>query len=131
MAKMIHSMIRVQDLSKSVQFYHELFDLEVKRQVDFDGFSLTYLANEETSFELELTHNYDNEKAYELGNGYGHLAFSSEDIETIWRIASLHNYDPSDIKSLRHKDTLVARFFFVADPDGYQVEVIEKSEVYF
>ncbi|KZN52034.1 VOC family protein [Pseudoalteromonas luteoviolacea] len=131
MAKMIHSMIRVRDLSQSVQFYHELFDLEVKRQVDFEGFSLTYLANKETSFELELTYNYDNEKSYELGNGYGHLAFSTEDIESIWRIASLHNYAPSDIKSLHHKDKLVARFFFVADPDGYQVEIIERNETYF
>ncbi|MDK1288749.1 VOC family protein [Pseudoalteromonas umbrosa] len=131
MAKMIHSMIRVQDLSKSVQFYHELFDLEVKRQVDFDDFSLTYLANKETCFELELTYNHDNEKAYELGNGYGHLAFCAEDIESIWRIASLHDYCPSDIKSLHHKGKLVARFFFVADPDGYQVEVIERNETYF
>lgn len=81
MTKMIHTMIRVSDLDRSLQFYCDVLELEVADQYIFDGFSLTYLANQETGFELELTHNHDQSEPYTHGSGYGHLAVSVEDIE--------------------------------------------------
>nr|WP_272213509.1 VOC family protein [Marinicella sp. W31]MDC2879468.1 VOC family protein [Marinicella sp. W31] len=80
MAKMIHSMIRVLDDARSIDFYKLLFGLEVVDRYPFDGFTLIYLANAETGFELELTVNAGESEAYDLGNGYGHLAVSVDDI---------------------------------------------------
>ena len=80
MAKMIHSMIRVLDEARSLAFYKAAFGLEPVERLDFDSFTLVYLANAESSFELELTINKGREEAYDLGNGYGHLAVSVEDV---------------------------------------------------
>lgn len=130
MAKMIHSMIRVKDAERSIQFYHDVFALEEKRRVDFDDFCLIYLGNKETSFELELTWNHNSNTDYDLGNGYGHLAFAAEKLEPLHQRASELGYQPKEIKSFYNKDTLVATFFFIKDPDGYDIEVIERSELY-
>ncbi|MDK2595868.1 VOC family protein [Pseudoalteromonas obscura] len=130
MAKMIHSMIRVQDLAGSIKFYHELFGFEVRRTIEFDQFSLTYLGNSESHFELELTHNFANTAPYQLGNGYGHLALSSDNIEFLWQKAKTQGYQPSEIKSLNQQEQQVAKFFFVTDPDGYQLEVIERNHIF-
>ena len=81
MPKMIHSMIRVRDEARSLAFY-ELFGLEIAERLDFESFSLIYLSNAESGFELELTVNKD-DKTYELGNGYGHLAFLEDDLEAL------------------------------------------------
>ncbi|MCF7513939.1 VOC family protein [Pseudoalteromonas sp. L23] len=129
MAKMIHSMIRVKDADRSTKFYHDVFALTVKRRLDFSGFSLIYLGNEETSFELELTWNHE-AVDYTIGNGYGHLAFAVDNLEVIYDKAQKSNYNPQAVKDFYNHDVLVARFFFIKDPDGYDIEVIEKSEVY-
>lgn len=127
---MIHSMVRVKDLKHSIKFYHELFELEVKRSIEFESFSLTYLSNQESEFELELTHNFDKTDGYHLGDGYGHLAFSTDNLTAIWEKAQSNGYAPTDIKTLKQLNKLVARFFFVTDPDGYQVEVIESNDLF-
>ncbi len=64
MAKFVHSMIRVLDEVRSVDFYHRAFALEVAERLDFDGFTLVYLSNAENTFELELTINKDRKQAY-------------------------------------------------------------------
>ena len=74
MTKLIHTMIRVRDLDRSVRFYREALELAVRDHFPFDGFSLTYLANDQSGFELELTHNQGQAEPYSHGNGYGHLA---------------------------------------------------------
>lgn len=130
MAKMIHSMIRVKDAQRSIKFYHDVFALQVKRRVDFADFSLIYLANEHSSFELELTWNHHSDSDYDLGNGYGHLAFAEEHLESLHGKAIAAGYQPKEIKSFYNGDDLVAKFFFIKDPDGYDIEVIERSEVY-
>jgi len=78
---MIHSMIRVLDEQRSLDFYQKAFDLSVAERVPFDGFTLIYLSNAETGFELELTVNAGRDKPYDLGDGYGHLAVTVEDVE--------------------------------------------------
>lgn len=130
MTKMIHTMIRVSALDRSLQFYRDVLELEIKDQYIFDGFSLTYLANEETGFELELTHNHDQTEPYTHGSGYGHLAVSVEDIEqTHKRIKSL-GIEAGDIKAFDHQQKHLATFFFVTDPDGYKIEFLQRQGRY-
>jgi lactoylglutathione lyase len=76
MAKMIHSMIRVLDEARSVEFYDKAFGLKVADRIAFDTFTLVYLSNAETGFELELTINQGRIDPYAQGDAYGHLAVS-------------------------------------------------------
>ena len=71
MAKAIHSMIRVLDEGKSVDFYRSAFDLDIADRFEFDGFTLVYLKNRENDFELELTVNHGQKEPYSHGSGYG------------------------------------------------------------
>ncbi|QPB84584.1 lactoylglutathione lyase [Pseudoalteromonas rubra] len=130
MAKLIHSMVRVMDLQKSLAFYHDVLALGERRRIEFEHFSLVYLGNEEAEFELELTWNHDTQQPYELGNGYGHIAVVVDDLAPVHAKAEVLGYQPKEMKSFYNGDTLVARFFFIADPDGYQIEIIERSETF-
>lgn len=126
MAKAIHSMIRVLDEERAVGFYQKAFGLEVADRLDFDTFTLVYLSNSESTFELELTVNKDQTDAYELGNGYGHLAFSVDDLDAEHAKVKALGFEPRDIVEFERDGTLIARFFFVNDPDGYAVEVLQR-----
>lgn len=126
MAKAIHSMIRVLDEDRSLEFYRQAFGLEVADVFDFEGFKLIYLSNPETEFELELTVNKGQSDAYQHGDGYGHLAFSVEDIDgERARLADL-GFEPGEVKSLSHDGEVFATFFFLSDPDGYKIEVLKR-----
>ncbi|ALN72552.1 VOC family protein [Aureimonas sp. AU20] len=127
MAKLIHSMIRVRDESRSVAFYKAAFGLEIAERIDFDAFTLIYLKNGESDFELELTINKDQSAPYDLGNGYGHLAVSVEVLEGEHARLAEIGLAPKDIKALATPDGHTARFFFIEDPDGYKIEVLERS----
>ncbi|NVD06254.1 lactoylglutathione lyase [Vibrio sp. JPW-9-11-11] len=130
MTKLIHSMVRVSDLARSIAFYRQALELEVKDQFMFDGFSLTYLANAETGFELELTHNHSQEDPYSHGSGYGHLAVSVEDIEQAHKRIKDLEIDASDVKVLDHNGAHLATFFFITDPDGYKIEFLQRQGRY-
>ena len=123
-------MIRVFNAADSIKFYQDVFNFRVKRLINFDRFDLIYLGNDETDFELELTANHQQQTNYELGNGYGHLAFAATDIELLHNEAVSKGYQPKEVKSFYNGETLVAKFFFINDPDGYDIEVIERSEFY-
>lgn len=126
MAKAIHSMIRVLDEKASCEFYSKAFGLSVADRLDFDSFTLVYLSNTESDFEVELTVNKDQKKPYELGNGYGHLAVSVEDLDVEHKRFVEQNLKPRDIVDFKRNGDLIARFFFVQDPDGYQIEVLQR-----
>lgn len=126
MAKAIHSMIRVLDEQRSTEFYRQAFHLDVFDRLDFDTFTLIYLRNNESDFELELTVNKDQTEAYELGNGYGHLAFCVEDLESEHTKMQSLGYKPNDIVAFDKDNELLARFFFIKDPDGYDIEVLQR-----
>ncbi|MCP3982147.1 MAG: lactoylglutathione lyase [bacterium] len=130
MAKAIHMMIRVLDEKRSLRFYRDVFGLETADRVDFDGFSLIYLRNAENDFELELTVNRGSAEPYDLGNGYGHLAFVVDDLAAEHaRIAGL-GYEAAEIKELHVAGKKLARYFFIADPDGYKIELLERHGRY-
>ncbi|MFV4847459.1 VOC family protein [Edwardsiella tarda] len=130
MAKMIHSMIRVFDLDRSIKFYAQALQLNVKQRYDFDGFSLVYLANEESNFELELTYNADRRTPYSHGSGYGHLAVTVDDINATHSLLLTAQLMPGEVKVFHQQDQVLAKFFFITDPDGYQIEFIERAGRY-
>jgi lactoylglutathione lyase len=127
MAKLVHSMIRVLEEARSVGFYEKAFGLKVADRVAFDGFTLIYMSNPETGFELELTVNAGRDEAYDLGNGYGHLAVTVEDIEAEHKRFNDLGFTVGKLVEMPHDGKPFVRFFFVTDPDGYKTEVIHRG----
>lgn len=130
MAKAIHSMIRVLEEARSVSFYDVAFGLKVADRLDFPSFTLLYLSNPETGFELELTVNKDRTEPYALGDGYGHLALSVTDINAEHARMTAAGLAPRKLVDFAPAGTVIARFFFIADPDGYQIEVLQRGGRY-
>ena len=130
MAKAIHTMIRVLDEDRSVDFYDKVFGLENADRFDFDSFTLVYLRNPEADFELELTVNKDQSEPYSHGSGYGHVAFVVDDLDAEHaRLESL-GIEPRKIVEFERDGALMARFFFVQDPDGYKYEILQRHGRY-
>jgi lactoylglutathione lyase len=119
-------MIRVRDLDSSLRFYANAFGLAVSHRLDFADFSLVYLRNPENDFELELTWNKGRTEPYSHGDGYGHLAVAVEQLEAEHERLSALGFSPMPIKEFSDSGTLLARFFFVQDPDGYKIEVLQR-----
>ena len=130
MAKAIHTMIRVLDLDRSIDFYQRAFDLDVADRFDFDSFALVYLRNSEIDFEIELTLNKEETEPYSHGSGYGHLAVCVDDVSSEHTRLRELGLDPDDVKEFHRDGSLMARFFFVQDPDGYKIEVLERHGRY-
>lgn len=127
MAKFVHSMIRVLDEGKSVDFYDRAFGLKVAERLEFDDFVLIYLSNAENAFELELTVNKGTTDPYDLGKGYGHAAFVVADVDAEHARFTNEGFAPRKLVDFQHQGKTLTRFFFVADPDGYQIEVIQRG----
>lgn len=130
MAKAIHSMIRVLDEKKSVDFYSRAFGLRISDRFPFESFTLIYLRNDQADFELELTINHDRKQPYEHGSGYGHIAFVVDDLAREHARFEREGFNPEPIKEFSREGALMARFFFVTDPDGYRIEVLQKHGRY-
>lgn len=126
MAKTIHSMIRVLDEKRSVSFYEKAFGLQVADRLDFETFTLVYMSSAESAFELELTTNKDRTEPYQLGDGYGHLAVSVSDLDAEHARFEAAGFAPRKIVEFKNEGVLIARFFFVEDPDGYKIEVLQR-----
>lgn len=125
MAKTIHTMIRVLDEARSVGFYRTAFGLEIADRFAFDGFTLVYLRNAEADFEVELTINHGRTEPYQLGDGYGHLAVAVADLDAEHARFVAAGLAPQPVKEFFRDGSLMARFFFVQDPDGYKIEVLQ------
>ena len=130
MAKAIHMMVRVLDLDKSINFYKTAFDLDVADRFDFDGFTLVYLRNPEVDFEVELTWNEGRTEPYDHGDAYGHIAFAVDDLDAEHARFKAAGLKPADIKEFFRDGALLAKFFFVQDPDGYKIEMLQRHGRY-
>ncbi len=130
MAKSIHAMIRVLDEARSVAFYRDAFALDIADRFDFDTFTLVYLRNAEADFEVELTINKGRTEPYSFGDGYGHIAFCVDDLDAEHARFVAAGYSPRNIVEFNRDGSLLARFFFVEDPDGYKIEVLQKHGRY-
>ncbi|MDT2828868.1 VOC family protein [Enterococcus viikkiensis] len=120
--KMAHTCVRVKDLDASLKFYQEAFGFEESSRRDFpeSKFTLVYLTLPGDDYELELTYNYDH-AAYDLGDGYGHIAIASEDIQKLHEEQKAKGFNVTDMKGLPGTEP---SYYFITDPDGYKVEVI-------
>ncbi|WP_249689474.1 VOC family protein [Stappia sp. WLB 29] len=130
MAKCIHAMIRVIDEARSTGFYRTAFGLDIADRFEFDDFTLIYLRNDDADFEVELTVNKGRTEPYDLGNGYGHLAFCVDDLDAEHARFEQAGLAPRKIVEFNRDGALLARFFFVQDPDGYQIEVLQRHGRY-
>jgi lactoylglutathione lyase len=130
MAKAIHMMVRVRDEARSVDFYDRAFGLKIADRFDFDDFTLVYLRNPENDFEVELTVNKGRAEPYQHGDGYGHVAFAVDDLDAEHARFAQQGLEPADIKEFQRDGALMARFFFVQDPDGYKIEVLQRHGRY-
>ena len=122
--KFVHSCIRVLDLEESVNFYKEALDLKVASKRDFpEGeFTLVYLEDEQSDFQLELTYNYDQKEPYTIGDGYSHIAVTVANLEESHRKHKEMGYEVTDLTSLSDSG---GGYYFLTDPDGYDIEVIQ------
>ena len=127
MAKSIHSMIRVLEEERAVSFYDKAFGLRVADRLDFETFTLIYLSNPESEFELELTVNKGRSEPYNLGDGYGHFAVTVDDVEAEHARFEAEGLNPRKLVDFQNNGVRIAKFFFVADPDGYQIEVLQRG----
>ena len=123
--KLLHTMIRVTNAQKSVDFYTKLLNMSVEKKKRLDDCWLYFLNDEEGTTQLELTINDENPTdGYNLGNGFGHLAFSVKSLdefsEKLHSLGYEYLYEPYDLNG---KGTKIA---FIQDPDGYEIELIEK-----
>lgn len=129
-AKAIHLMLRVLEEARSVAFYRAAFGLEIADRFGFDSFTLVYLRNAAADFEVELTINHGRAEPYEPGSGYGHIAFAVDDLDAEHARVSGAGLSPQPIKEFHREGALMARFFFLTDPDGYRIEVLQKHGRY-
>ena len=130
MSKAIHAMIRVLDEARSVTFYEQALGLRVMDRLAFDSFTLVYLRNDESAFEIELTINAGRTEPYVIGDGYGHLAMSVADLGAEHARLTLAGLAPRKIVEFAPAGTVIATFFFLSDPDGYQIEVLQRGGRY-
>lgn len=126
--RLLHTMIRVGDLEKSIAFYTEVLGMRLLRRKDYPGgrFTLAFVGygDEAEHSAIELTHNWDT-TAYDLGNGFGHLAVEVEDAyRACEEVRNKGGKVTREAGPMQHGSTVIA---FVQDPDGYQIEFIQRK----
>jgi len=128
-ARMLHTMLRVLDLGKSLDFYCNQLGMTLLRKKDYESgrFTLAFVGygGEDDHTVLELTHNWDQKEPYEKGTGFGHVALGVRDIyktcERLGRAGVKISRPPGPMK---HGGAVIA---FIEDPDGYKIELIERA----
>jgi len=126
--RLLHTMLRVGNLDRSLAFYTDVLHMQLLRRQDYPGgrFTLAFVGYQQESegAVLELTHNWDTE-SYDLGTGYGHIAIEVEDAYAACeRIRARGGKVVRDAGPMQHGTTVIA---FVEDPDGYKIELIQRK----
>ena len=126
--KYLHTMMRVYDLDKSIDFYTKYLNMKVLRKADYPSgkFTLVFLGygSEDANTVLELTYNWEQEKPYNIGDAWGHIAIGVKGIYNLCK--KLEDDGVNVVRKpgpMKHGTTVIA---FIKDPDGYSIELIEK-----
>ncbi len=127
--RILHTMIRVIDLKKSIKFYTDILGMNLLRQKDYpDGkFTLAFVGygNESNEAVIELTHNWDT-KTYDMGNAFGHIAIEVDDVYKA--CAAMKKSGGEIIRDAGPMNAGATIIAFIEDPDGYQIELLGKKE---
>ena len=127
--RLLHTMIRTRNLDRAIEFYTNVLGMKLLRRKDYpEGqFTLAFVGygDESASTVLELTHNWDQKEKYVLGGAYGHIAIGVPDIYAACeRLAKAGVKIPRPPGPMKHGGAVIA---FIEDPDGYRIELIERS----
>jgi lactoylglutathione lyase len=127
-ARMLHTMIRVFDMDKSIDFYVRLLGMKLMRRTDYPGgrYTLAFVGygDESEQAVIELTHNWDQAEPYAIGSGFGHLALGVADIYGVCeKLGAAGVKIPRPAGPVKHGTTVIA---FIEDPDGYKIELIDR-----
>ncbi len=127
--RFLHTMIRVRDLDKSIDFYTRLLGMQLLRKTDYPSgeFTLAFVGygTEEDSTVVELTHNWGQKEPYQQGTAFGHLAIGVPDVyATCDAMAAEGVKIPRPAGPMKHGGRVIA---FIEDPDGYKIELVERS----
>ena len=127
--RLLHTMIRVKDMDKSIDFYTRLLGMKLMRKKDYPSgeFTLAFVGygDEDSDAVIELTHNWGQETPYDLGTGFGHLAVGVPDIYGTCEALTKEGVKiPRPPGPMKHGGSVIA---FIEDPDGYKIELIERA----
>ena len=127
--RLLHTMIRVLDLEKSIDFYTRFLGMKLLRRKDFkEGrFSLAFIGygDEKNNSVIELTHNWDQDEAYIIGNGFGHLAIAVPDAYAVCNTLEQQGVPiPRPAGPMKGGNRVIA---FIEDPDGYKIELVQRD----
>lgn len=127
-SRLLHTMIRVRDLDKALDFYCDKLGMSLLRKTDYPGgeFTLAFVGfgDESETAVIELTHNWGRTEAYDIGDGFGHVAIGVQDIYGLCkRLESAGVKIPRPPGPMKHGSTVIA---FLEDPDGYKIELIQR-----
>ncbi len=117
--KLAHTMIRVRDLDRSIDFYSNFLGLREARRKDIGDAVLVFLADEDEHHFVELTFNKDG-RDYDIGNQFGHLAFFAEDLDVVIERVEAEGWDYRG-----SRPETGSKYIFVKDPDGYDIEILQ------
>ena len=128
-ARLLHTMIRVKDLDKSLNFYTELLGMKLLRKRDYPTGTCTLACvgygDETDSTVIELTHNWDQAEPYALGTAFGHLAIGVPDVyKACEKLGAEGVKIPRPAGPMAHGGSVIA---FIEDPDGYRIELIQRG----
>ena len=126
--RILHTMLRVGDLDRSLEFYTQVLGMRILRRKDYPGGRFTNVfvgyGDEASAAVLELTHNWDT-RSYDLGTGYGHVAIEVEDAyKACEEVRQRGGKVTREAGPMKHGTTVIA---FVEDPDGYKIELIQRK----
>jgi lactoylglutathione lyase len=120
--RLAHTMIRVKDLDETLAFYTGLLGLrEVRRKPIGDEAILVFLTDEDGHYHIELTYNHGRSE-YDLGDQFGHLALYTDDLDEVVR-----EVEARGMAFRRSRPEMSSKYIFVKDPNGYDIEILERS----